>query len=88
MCIRSIPEIPHKNSVKRFQGKSKGRRYFKLAIRNESLHKINNDNGVRVVNCATSKIYLSRVQCSHIATFINTLGLLVKGKCTIILIMY
>jgi hypothetical protein len=28
---------------------------FKLTIRNESSHKISNDNGVRVVNFATSK---------------------------------
>jgi hypothetical protein len=28
---------------------------FKLTIRNESLHEGNNDNGVRVVNFATSK---------------------------------
>jgi hypothetical protein len=28
---------------------------FKLTIENESLHEINNGNGVRVVNCATSK---------------------------------
>jgi hypothetical protein len=28
---------------------------FKLTIRNDSLHKINNDNGVRVVNFATSQ---------------------------------
>jgi hypothetical protein len=28
---------------------------FKLTIENESLHEISNDNGVRVVNFATSK---------------------------------
>jgi hypothetical protein len=28
---------------------------FKLAIRNESLHDVSIDNGVRVVNVATSK---------------------------------
>jgi hypothetical protein len=28
---------------------------FKLTVRNESLHEISNDNGVRVVNFATSK---------------------------------
>jgi hypothetical protein len=28
---------------------------FKPTIWNESLHEINNDNGVRVVNCGTSK---------------------------------
>jgi hypothetical protein len=44
---------------------------FKPTIGNESLHKISNDNGVRVVNFATSK-NLSKVQCSIIAKFINT----------------
>jgi hypothetical protein len=29
---------------------------FKPTIRNEGLHKISNDNGVRVVNFATTKI--------------------------------
>jgi len=29
-------------------------RYFKPAIRNESLHEISNYNGVRIVNFATS----------------------------------
>jgi hypothetical protein len=28
---------------------------FKLTIRNESLHELSNDNGVRLVNFATSK---------------------------------
>jgi hypothetical protein len=46
---------------------------FKPTIRNESLHETGNDNGIKVVNFATS-----RIQCSHIAKFINTLGLLLS----------
>jgi hypothetical protein len=46
---------------------------FKPTVWNESSHEISNDNGVRVVNFATSKISLLKVQCSHIATFINIL---------------
>jgi hypothetical protein len=42
----------------------------KLTIGNESLHEIIIDNVVIVVNFATSN-NLSRVKCSHIATFIN-----------------
>jgi len=42
--------------------------------------KINNDNDVRVVNLPHQKIILIRVQCSHIATIINALGLLLMGK--------
>jgi hypothetical protein len=37
---------------------------FILTIRNEILYEISNDNGVRIVNLATSKVYLLRVQCS------------------------
>jgi hypothetical protein len=46
---------------------------FEPTIGNESLLEISNDNGVRVVNFATSK-NLVKVQCSHIVTFINLLG--------------
>jgi hypothetical protein len=44
---------------------------FKLIIGNESLHEVNNDNGVRVANFATSKNLIVKS-----TTFINTLGLL------------
>jgi hypothetical protein len=44
---------------------------FKPTVWKESLHEINNDNGVRVVNLVTSKISLSKLQCSDIVTFIN-----------------
>jgi len=46
---------------------------FKPTIANECLHEIIN------YKFATSK-HLSRVQCSHITTFINTPKLLLKGK--------
>jgi hypothetical protein len=46
---------------------------FKSTIWNESLHEISNDNGVRVVNFATSNISLSKVRCFHIPIFINIL---------------
>jgi hypothetical protein len=48
---------------------------FKPTIRNESLHEISNDNGVRVVNFATS-------------TFINLLRLLQKEILAIKLIIF
>jgi hypothetical protein len=60
---------------------------FKPTIGNESLHKISNDNGVGVVNFATSKI-LSKVQCSHIATSINLLGHALMERLKIKLIMF
>jgi hypothetical protein len=52
---------------------------FKPTTGNESLHKISNDNEVRVVNFATSK-NLSKVRCSHIITFINLLGHLLMER--------
>jgi hypothetical protein len=55
---------------------------FKPTIGNESLHKISNDNGVRVVNFTHPKTLLLNVQCSHIVTFINLLGYLLMGRCT------
>jgi hypothetical protein len=60
-----------------------GREYiFKPTIWNESLHKINDDNGVRVVNFAISK-NLSKVQCSHIVTLIYLLEHLLMKTLTI-----
>jgi hypothetical protein len=56
---------------------------FKPTFGKESLHEISNDNGVRAVNFATSKISLSKVQCSHIAPFINILAHLQMGTPTI-----
>jgi hypothetical protein len=48
---------------------------FKPIIGNESLHEANNDNGVRVVNFATSKNLIVKSSNFHTMTFINTLGL-------------
>jgi hypothetical protein len=45
---------------------------FKLTIGNDSSHEISSDNEVTVVNFATSKTQLSKVQCSLIAIFIHT----------------
>jgi hypothetical protein len=52
---------------------------FKPRIGNENLHEISNDNGVRVVNFATSK-NLSKVQYSHIVTAINVVGHLMMER--------
>jgi hypothetical protein len=53
---------------------------FKPTIGNESLHEISNDNGVRVVNFATSKN--CTVKSSHIVTYINLFGHLLMGRST------
>jgi hypothetical protein len=59
---------------------------FKSKPGNESLHKISNDNGVRVVNSAASKNVT--VQCSHIVTFINLLELLLMERLKIKLTIF
>jgi hypothetical protein len=46
---------------------------FKPTIGNESLHEISKDNGVRVVNFATSKNLIVKITMFHIVTFINLL---------------
>jgi hypothetical protein len=51
---------------------------FKPTIGNESLHEIRNENGVRLVNFATSKTYFRKVQSSLITNFINTPGPLLE----------
>jgi endonuclease/exonuclease/phosphatase family metal-dependent hydrolase len=51
---------------------------FKLTVRNKSLHEINNENGVRVVNFATSKNLVLRSTVFRFAKFINTPGPLLR----------
>jgi hypothetical protein len=47
---------------------------------NERIHKISNDNRVRLVNLSHLKTSRSKVRCSHIAPSINILGFLQMGK--------
>jgi hypothetical protein len=61
---------------------------FKLTIRNESSHEISNDNGVRVVNFATSKNLVLVAPCSLITAFITTPGPLLMERCTTRLITF
>jgi hypothetical protein len=61
---------------------------FKPTIGNQNLHEICNDNGVRLVNFATSKNLRGKIRCSHIATSINILGRLQTGKPTIRLTIF
>jgi hypothetical protein len=61
---------------------------FKPTIRNESLHEISNDNGVRAVNFVTSKNLAVKVQCPRITKFINTPGPLLRETHTTRLIMF
>jgi hypothetical protein len=61
---------------------------FKPTTGNESLHEISGDNGIRVVNFATCKNLLSKVQCSHIVAFINLLGHVLMERLTIKLTIF
>jgi hypothetical protein len=47
---------------------------FKSTFGNESSHEISSNKSVRVVNVSTAKNLVVKVQCSHMATFINTPG--------------
>jgi hypothetical protein len=60
---------------------------FQPTIANESSHEISNDNGVRIGNFATLK-NMSKVQCSHIVTFINAFGHLLIRRHTIKLTIF
>jgi hypothetical protein len=53
-----------------FNAKVRREDIFKSTVGDESLHEISDDNGIRVVNFATSND-LASVQCSHITTFIQ-----------------
>jgi hypothetical protein len=69
-----------------FNAKVRREVIFKPLSGNESLREIGNDNGVRVVKLPQQEIQLSRVQCSHIQTFLNKAGLLLMEKYAVILI--
>jgi hypothetical protein len=82
-----FPKYHMKMLLGDFSAKVNREYIFKSTIWNESLHEISNDNGVRVI-LPHLKISLSKVQCSHIKTFINILGCLQMGKPTIRLTIY
>jgi hypothetical protein len=48
----------------------------------ERVHKDNNNSGIRIINCVTSKYILLRAQCSNMGTSINTPGSLLMGCIT------
>jgi hypothetical protein len=70
-----------------FNAKAGREDIFKLAIENESLHEISNDNGVGVVNFATSKNLIgnSKMFTDH---NINLLGHFLMERFTIKLAIF
>jgi hypothetical protein len=61
---------------------------FKPTIGNESSYEISSDNGVVVVNFATSKNSIIKAPCSLIAAFINKPGPLLMNRRTTRLITF
>jgi hypothetical protein len=62
--------------------------FFKPTIGNESLHIISNDNGVSLVNFATTKNLRVKSTMFPLTTSINILGHLQMGKSTIRLTIF
>jgi hypothetical protein len=58
-----FPKYPMKMLLGDFNAKVGREDIFKPTIGNESLHQISNDNGVRVVNFATSKNLVNTLKC-------------------------
>ena len=52
----------------------------KPTIENERLHQDRNNNGVRIVNFAKTKMWLLRARSFHTETFISTPGSLLMGR--------
>ena len=65
-----------------FNAKVGREKIFKPTTGNESLHQDSNDSSLRIVNCATPKIWLLRAQCSRIETFVSKPGPLLVGRLT------
>jgi len=67
-----FPKYHMKVSLGDFNAKVGRENIFKPTIGQESLHQDKNDNGVRLVNFATSQTWWLRARCSLTGTFINT----------------
>ena len=69
-----LPKYHMKILLGDFNAKVGRENIFKPTIGQESLHQHSNDNGVRLVNFATSKTWWLRALCSLTGTFINKPG--------------
>jgi hypothetical protein len=76
--IDRFPRYETKILLGDFNAKVGRQNIFKPTIGNERFHEISNDNGVRVVNCATSKNLVVKSTMFLIAKSINTPGPLLK----------
>jgi hypothetical protein len=75
-----FPKYLMKILLRDFSAKVGREDIFRQKIGNVSSHEISNDNGVKVVNFATSKNLAVTVQCPHIVALINLFGHLLMGR--------
>jgi len=69
-----FPKYHMKMLLEDFNAKVGRENIFRPTIGQESLHQDSDDNGVRLVNFTTSKIWWLRARCSLTGTFMNTPG--------------
>jgi len=69
-----FPKYHRKMLLGDFNAKVGRENIFKPTTGQESLHQDSNDNGVRLVNFATSKNLVVKTRCYLTGTFINTPG--------------
>jgi len=80
--LYQFPKYDMKNLLGDFNAKVGRENIFKLTIGNESLHQDSNDNGVRIVNFATSKsLDVKSIMFPH-QNFYNSPGPLPMGGLT------
>jgi hypothetical protein len=80
-AFNKFPNCHKKILLQDFNAKVGREEISKPKIGNESLHEISNDNGIRVLNFATSK-NVSKLQCSYFVAFINLFGRLLMERLT------
>jgi hypothetical protein len=69
-----LPKYHTKILSGEFNAKVGREHHFKPTVGNESLHEINNYNGISKVGFATSKSLAVLVLCLHIVIFVNAVG--------------
>jgi len=85
----SFPKYHMKILLGDFNAKVGRANIFKPTSGNGSLHQDSNDNGIRIVNYATSKNpVVKRAQCCSNETFISATGPLLMGTFTTRLVTY
>ena len=71
MYLMIFPKCHMESPLGYFNANVGGTNILKLTIGNESLHQDINDNGVKIINFATSKIWLLRARWFHNKNVLN-----------------